>query len=366
MVVVWFGRDGGENLHLAVAAINSIYQRYVEHAAIQNSSLAKMSFSQLESITIAESIPLDDAFDSETWISLSRFFARPWFERVWCVQEIILAKQGMILTDTCQVPWERVGTSAAILLAQISRPTDYYSRPRQRDKAIICVRAAQLHSHTRKTTLLGNLGLFRDRKAMDPRDLVYGLLGLQDDRSGGCRLEPDYTKTTSEVYVDVVRNAIYDGDGLEFLSSVQHEDSFRQLADCPSWAPYWPRQRCVSFLDRGSWYADGKQAIGVSFPSQKEMLAEGVVYEKICFVGDIHPVEFDAYGSLHPFPDLILDLWRNYVSLKPHTETFQHRLEKLGRTLTAGYTVGGDAVYQLDGHQREQNPDPGLAVLRDF
>lgn len=60
MVAICFGRDGGENPHLAVTAINSIYQRYLEYAAIQNSSLVKMSFSQLESIP-AESRVLDGA-----------------------------------------------------------------------------------------------------------------------------------------------------------------------------------------------------------------------------------------------------------------------------------------------------------------
>ena len=354
MVAVWFGRDGGENLHLAVAAINSIYQRCLEHAAAQNSSLAKLSFSHLESVTIVENTPLDDAFDSETWISLYHFFARPWFERVWCVQEIILAKQGVILTDTCQVAWERVGTSAAVLLAQISRPTDYHSGPRQRDKAGVCASAVQLYFHTSKSTLLEDLETFRNRKATDPRDLIYGLLGLHDDLSGGHRLEPDYRKTTSEVYVDVVIKAASDDDGLRFLSSVQHEDSFRQLADFPSWVPYWPGPRWVSFLDRGLWYAGGKQATRVSFPSQTEMLAQGVVFEKIFFVSNIHPVGFDEYGSLHPFPDLIMELWRNYVSLNPQTETLQCRLENLGRTLTAGYVVSGEAVHQLDEQQRSK------------
>lgn len=364
MVAVWLGRDKGENLHLAIAAMNLIYQRCVEHTAIQNSSLAGMSFSQMESINIVENIPLDDAFDSETWTSLSRFFARPWFERVWCVQEIILAKQGMILTDTCQVPWERVGTSAMILTEQMTRPMDYSSHLRHRDVATTCILAAQLHFHEGKSTLLGNLELFRNRKAMDPRDLVYGLLGLQDDQSRGCRLEPDYNKTTSEVYVDVVRTAINDYDGLGFLSSVQHEDSFRQLTGFPSWAPYWPRTRCVSFLDRGSWCAGGQQAIRVSFPSQTNMLAEGIVYEKICFVGGIHPAELDAYGSPHPFPDLILELWRNLVSLNPQVETFRDRLEKLGRTLTAGYTGSGDAVYQLDEHPRSNFYADYLAFIQ--
>ncbi len=137
-----------------------------------------------------------------------------------------------------------------------------------------------------------------------------------------------------------------------FLSHVQHEDSFRQPADFPSWVPFWPRSRSVSFINRGSWYAGGQQAFNVLFPSHRELLAQGIVFETISFVSDIHPAGADEYGSVHPFPDLVHELWNNCVSLNPQVEALQCRLETLGRTLTAGYTAEGEALHQLDGHQR--------------
>lgn len=309
-VLVWLGRDCGEEVHLAVGAIDLIYECCISYAQAQNLNFAEcMSFKHLESVRVVTNKSLDSAFDNETWLSISRFYARPWFERVWCAQEIILRRHGIILIDGCHVTWERVGVAAAFLTAQVSQPTQYSSGHRQCDSAYRCVSAAQLYFHQGKDTLLGNLETFCIRKATDPRDIVYGLLGLLDYRLVGRILEPNYSKNTVEVYIDVVMIAVNDGSGLRILSNVQHEDSYQNKDDLPSWVPYWPRQRSVSFLDRQTWYAGGQQAAEVSFPSRREMAVRGIVFEEIVSVSDIHPTSLDEYGSVHPFLDLMLALW---------------------------------------------------------
>jgi hypothetical protein len=352
-VVVWLGRDRGENLHLAVKAINLIYQRYLEYAESQNLSLTDcMSFKHFESIQIAKNSSLDNAFDNETWSSISHFFARQWFERIWCVQEIILAQQGILLLDICQIPWECVGTAAAILTAQISNPAHFGSGRQQRDKARQCISAAQLYLHNGKETILGNLETFCIRKATDPRDFVYGLVGLQDNDLAGGILEPDYSKKATEIYIDVVVATVNDISGLRILSNVQHEDSFQHKDDLPSWAPYWPRRRFVSFLARGKWYAGGKQSIEILFPSRRELMARGIILEEIVFVSDIHPKSPEEYGPLHPFLDLMLVLWRECSLWEVSNDSSQSGIGKLSRTLTAGCTANGEVVHQLDAEQR--------------
>lgn len=354
-VLVWLGRDCGEKVHLAVSAIDLIYESCISYAQAQNLNLAEcMSFKHLESVRVVTNKSLDGAFDKETWLSISRFYARPWFERIWCAQEIILGQHGIILIDTCHVTWERVGVAAAVLTAQISQPTQYSSGHRQCDEAYRCVSAAQLYFHQGKDTILGNLETFCIRKATDPRDIVYGLLGLQDCTLVGRILEPDYSKSTAEVYIDVVMAAVNDGSGLRILSNVQHEDSYRQKGDLPSWVPYWPRQRSVSFLDRQTWYAGGQQAAEVSFPSRWEMAAGGIVFEEIVSVSDIHPTSLDEYGSLHPFLDLMLALWSEVNTSNKSGEPSRLSFEALCRTLTGGHTANGEVVYQLNANQRRE------------
>ncbi|KAN0110697.1 Heterokaryon incompatibility protein (HET) domain containing protein [Hyaloscypha variabilis] len=287
-VVVWLGRDRGENLYLAVRAINTIYQCCLDYAKSQNLSLADcMRFKDLESLPVGPNSSLDAAFNDETWSSMSHFFARQWFERIWCAQEIILGRYGIFLLETCQIPWEHIGVAAAVVLAQICKPTILGSYSRQRDKASQCISAAQIYFHRGKSTMLDNLETFHTHKATDPRDIVYGLLGLQED--GGI-LEPDYSKDTAEVYVDVVMATVNGNSGLKILSNVQHKDTFRHENDLPSWAPYWPRPRFVSFLARGKWHAGGQQTIDVLFPSRRELTIQGIVFEEIVFTWQL-PME---------------------------------------------------------------------------
>lgn len=236
----------------------------------------------------------------------------------------------------------------------MSHSTGYTLGPRQHDQSIVCVSAAQLYLHRGKASLLGNLEIFRNRKAADPRDMVYGLLGLQDSRlSGWSIIEPDYDKTIAQVYLDVVVAAVNDGGDFRILSNVQHDDSFQHLDDFPSWAPYWPRQRSVSFIDRGKWYAGGRQPIKASFSySYRELLAEGIIAEKIVSVSETHPKSLDEYGALHPFLDLMLELWQEYAPIDLSDDSFQSGFGKLCRTLTAGYTASGEVVYELDAKER--------------
>lgn len=103
-VVVWLGKEGRENLHPAVQAINSIYQCCLDYADARSMTVADMTFEHMESVEMIENISLDSVFNHQTWLSISHFFARPWFERIWCAQEIILAKRAVVFVDKYRVP----------------------------------------------------------------------------------------------------------------------------------------------------------------------------------------------------------------------------------------------------------------------
>ncbi|KAF2473280.1 uncharacterized protein BDR25DRAFT_130563 [Lindgomyces ingoldianus] len=45
------------------------------------------------------------AFTTSEWISLSSFFSSPYFQRVWIVQELVFAKEVLMLWGKHQVPW---------------------------------------------------------------------------------------------------------------------------------------------------------------------------------------------------------------------------------------------------------------------
>lgn len=87
-------------------------------------------------------------------------------------------------------------------------------------------------------------------KVMDDQDRVYGVLGMIQSRStrhfvegrpdikfGGFPI--DYSKTTSQVYQDVVKYLINTDRNLDILQ--MFEDRRDRANDLPSWVPDWLR-----------------------------------------------------------------------------------------------------------------------------
>ena len=87
--------------------------------------------------------------------------------------------------------------------------------------------ASSLHMLLRQTLV---------QKATDPRDKIYGLLGLSSDfRSGG--ICPRYDYPVREVFLDVVKSQFQKYDSLDILDhcAFQHTGKL----GLPSWVPNW-------------------------------------------------------------------------------------------------------------------------------
>jgi hypothetical protein len=83
------------------------------------------------------------------------------------------------------------------------------------------------------------LSLTRQFEATDPRDGVFGLLGIPttdaDPANGELYITPDYTKSTDEVYLAVAHRSI--SSDLSLLAAVQHGPDIDP--SLPSWVPRW-------------------------------------------------------------------------------------------------------------------------------
>ncbi|MCJ1360615.1 MAG: hypothetical protein MMC33_010623, partial [Icmadophila ericetorum] len=71
-----------------------------------------------------------------------------------------------------------------------------------------------------------------DQRVSDPRDIVYGLLGIASDRAK-LDIKPDYSKTVEHVYSDCTRQLI-EHCHFEVLAWCQYP---RSLLELPSWVP---------------------------------------------------------------------------------------------------------------------------------
>lgn len=87
------------------------------------------------------------------------------------------------------------------------------------------------------------LGMTRHYECTDPRDRVYGLLGLPtsdaDPDNGHLFLDPDYDLSVDQVYRMAARTIIEKSNNLNLLSAVQHGYELNVLG--LSWIPDWNR-----------------------------------------------------------------------------------------------------------------------------
>ncbi|KAL4727146.1 hypothetical protein ACLX1H_006047 [Fusarium chlamydosporum] len=136
-------------------------------------------------------------FDTNNLVNgLSTFLENSWFTRIWILQEVANAKRAIIQCNLGEIPAKIfailphvIGCSVsdqcqAVLdiMPGLSSTTSWWSRDRN-----LC-------------TLLYK---FRGSEASDPRDRVYGLLGMASDRAESM-IEADYSKEEEMVVQDFV------------------------------------------------------------------------------------------------------------------------------------------------------------------
>jgi ankyrin repeat protein len=143
--------------------------------------------------TIWLSVPLDPTCKPREGLDL--LLKRPWFSRVWILQEIANAKKASVWCGTKSV---RARTFAlAPLLIGV--------KPERHCQAVLDIMPGRLRGQTwwSESRDLYNLLLkFSESEASDQRDKVYALLGISSDAFDTDSLRPDYTKDLQEVIRD--------------------------------------------------------------------------------------------------------------------------------------------------------------------
>ncbi|KAM0331427.1 hypothetical protein ACHAQA_003100 [Verticillium albo-atrum] len=144
--------------------------------------------------------------------------SRPYFSRIWIIQEIAAARQAQVVFGPHICGWEQFHAVARHLPAVPW--LKHFDRPRFRDNDKLC----DLLMDT-----AGNL-------AGDPRDRVFALLGLISGPAAD-GLEPDYNLDLRHVLVGIT--AYHLTKHPAFAWRIFSAASKRRLHGLPSWVPDW-------------------------------------------------------------------------------------------------------------------------------
>ncbi|KAM0541958.1 hypothetical protein ACHAPJ_013020 [Fusarium lateritium] len=172
---------------------------------------------------------------------------RPWWSRMWTVQEITLAPSAIIMCGNLAASSLDVQQTCAKISMQILNhafENDDIDTSGETNAVLddpdgsISIAKLRLFRKSNMTNDLGALlQLHRWLRATDPRDKVYGCLGIA---ASTYDIKPDYTISTVECYTRAAFNIISGSRSLELFSALRRPSCLEtSLTGLPSWVPDW-------------------------------------------------------------------------------------------------------------------------------
>ncbi|KAI1396799.1 hypothetical protein F4819DRAFT_499990 [Hypoxylon fuscum] len=164
-------------------------------------------------------------YDEATWRSIETLLHRSWFKRIWVLQEALLSgPKAVVQCGSTNVPWLAIQKSIIAL-------QDRESMPPTLNELIRAYCSGITPSGGQIVRRLLTWG--RGRQCTDPRDRVYGILGLVPEPLR-TRINVDYTKPVSHAYIEMVMAEVEVSKQLGFL-----KECFlgSKMPGMPSWVP---------------------------------------------------------------------------------------------------------------------------------
>lgn len=240
---------------------------------------------------------------------LIRLFDLPWWKRTWTVQEFVLA-QGLVFQcsrslvtrdamymarenfwshkDRCcpqnelDYPHPELGLSVAGSFVQPAR-LDFINKTRDYSYSV-----------------LGAMASFCNREVTDPRDRVYGMLGLGTGEYANL-VEPDYALSPELVCEAVAIKSAERTGKLEFLSHLFEHQNSKLPSFIPNWTgPFAWREiyeNRLNYLSRFSASLD--MPAELKLISHGMLATRGVIFDTVTATGAASLLEYTAEsGSL--------------------------------------------------------------------
>lgn len=172
---------------------------------------------------------------AEVFHGVRELVQRPWFRRVWVLQEVYLSRKALVFCGGDVSP-------CAILIGfwnQIFDPrVDFIG---QYPMALSPDRGVHWHSSQVWSSLLRYLGATRRFLASDSRDRIFALKALLGPQQDEIDRHIDYKKTFEEISVELATKMI-NNFGIDLLKMSRQGHNL----DMPSWVPDWSQNSELS------------------------------------------------------------------------------------------------------------------------
>ncbi|KZL67601.1 heterokaryon incompatibility protein [Colletotrichum tofieldiae] len=293
--------------------------------------------------------------------AISSLFDRPWFRRVWVIQERALSLNSVVCCGREWITWERF-REAFWLLCGIRDNLNIVGSGtgRQDSAALATFLTTALNkvipvSFTRPNSsllvlfsLLSGMATKAQLQASDRRDYVFAILSLIDlDRSP--LILADYTKDWVTVRIEVAKAClIYYGAGfLSFAGLIDYTDDSASFGhNVPSWAPDWSSAHLPQPLSIPSMFVvrgENKQRAYSALPEFTQDLSQAFSTDNRLSLDAFRVDDVVELGN--PFPEAddfaedtarvaALRLWlQEFEAMMPRTNQVYRTTEEMSEAL---------------------------------
>ena len=217
------------------------------------------------------------SWTAKEWRALGALLSRPWFTRMWILQELGVASSATVVCGNQSISWQYVSDTINYMQNTGSWLVVFGSSG-YTSSILAYGRLASLQSIRNEISENGTVcslnalctSMYFD--ATDPRDKVYALTGLCV--CNGHFIRPDYSKDLLDVYRETALAFLFPQDAIVNADSSLkfHEHPTMQCLNAaertenpyalPSWVPDWKARTYSSFWERSS--ENGYNAAGTS------------------------------------------------------------------------------------------------------
>ena len=320
-VIVWLGPEANSSA-AAIEALKTLASKIHVDWGLSIISAASEVDANSDWLNLTKPPP----FDRETWSSIAWLLDRSWFSRLWVWQEVKLARKGaMIICGDATVSWEDF-RKAILSLRRRPKPDIVLLRHR-------IERAYQISGVSSDQQLRQVLQRTKNARCSNPRDKIYAVLNLvsEHERVG---IQPDYNKSTSEVFRDLMLTRTLGYKDLSLLTYCELQDDRGEL---PSWVPNLSVPRKCEIIDwaAASWKFEAEASYS---DENASLIATGRCVGKILEVQHIFAddlLSLNETGRLPQLRDVYAALKRltSWIRNQLGIDHFERQLEIICRTL---------------------------------
>ncbi|KAJ4860160.1 heterokaryon incompatibility protein (HET) domain-containing protein [Trichoderma breve] len=316
-VIIYLG-ESEDNCNLAIEFIIEVYNPNLE-------TTTSLSYPKSEPLLLA----------------LRSFFNRPWFSRVWVIQEATLSHRATVYCGDKVFPW-----SAVKSFHQWNASQKWLGRL----PFVVTSSRASLTKSRPGKTMLKALIETRYCAATDPRDKVYGLLPLLHAFDQELNLTPQYEDSVAKVYTDCAA-ALMTQERFELVLCAVQGGS--DCNDLPSWVPDWRNEPKRTILGKNydipsdsAWASNDVSGYSMRLtlsPPEPVLHMAGYSCGKVMKVGSTY---LAGQGTIP------LDEWKALLDKGP-TQSLDADPDEASYTVKGFYAVicAADFAYPLAIHQ---------------